>query len=204
MAKGQEPGVVTVALADDEKEVAGLTPEFPKYTTQIMNMACRTAQATRPRLVGQMTDLFPECDPATYEAWVEWYQRRMPTAIEDAAARVWDQVQKYNAAGNLITPEMVKLWVTDLVQTKTYAGLKKQSRILNAVGKAVGLSPVRAATKAQESKGIDGFLGTMAVSIKPHTYKTMILREKISVPIIFYEKEDGNLRIDYQQVLDAL
>ena len=33
---------------------------FPKYTSQIMNLANQNAQVTRPPVVGQMSELFPE------------------------------------------------------------------------------------------------------------------------------------------------
>lgn len=33
---------------------------FPKYTTQLINWANQNAQGTRPRVVGQMSELFPE------------------------------------------------------------------------------------------------------------------------------------------------
>lgn len=36
------------------------TPTFPKYTTSIINLANRTAQATRPKNIGQLSELFPE------------------------------------------------------------------------------------------------------------------------------------------------
>ena len=38
--------------------VVGRVAEFPKYTTRIINLANQNAQGTRPRIVGQMTDLF--------------------------------------------------------------------------------------------------------------------------------------------------
>ena len=53
-------------LAD---EVTGRVPEFPKYTTQIMNLANQNAQGTRPKVVGQMTDLFKEFGGRTYSDW---------------------------------------------------------------------------------------------------------------------------------------
>ena len=34
--------------------------EFPKYTSQLMNWANQNAQGTRPVVVGQMSELFPE------------------------------------------------------------------------------------------------------------------------------------------------
>ena len=35
-------------------------PEFPKYTSQLINWANQNAQGTRPKIVGQLSDLFPE------------------------------------------------------------------------------------------------------------------------------------------------
>ena len=34
--------------------------EFPKYTSQLINWANQNAQGTRPVVVGQMSELFPE------------------------------------------------------------------------------------------------------------------------------------------------
>jgi hypothetical protein len=46
--------------------------------------------------------------------------------------------------------------------------------------------PYRLAKPEEESKGIDGFIGDIAVSIKPITYKIkMGLNEVINVPIVF-------------------
>lgn len=39
------------------KDIIGEPKEFPKYTTQIMNIANQNAQGTRPEVVGQMSDL---------------------------------------------------------------------------------------------------------------------------------------------------
>lgn len=34
--------------------------EFPKYTSQLINWANQNAQGTRPKVVGQLSELFPE------------------------------------------------------------------------------------------------------------------------------------------------
>jgi len=51
-----------VKLKNDELayEIIRRTKEFPKYTTQLMNLANRNAQGTRPKFVGQMTELIQE------------------------------------------------------------------------------------------------------------------------------------------------
>jgi len=43
---------------DEIKDVViGEVPDFPKYTTQILNLANQNSQGTRPKVVGQMSDL---------------------------------------------------------------------------------------------------------------------------------------------------
>ena len=49
--------------------VSGRSPEFPKYTTQIMNLANQNAQGTRPKVVGQMTELFREFGGKSFSEW---------------------------------------------------------------------------------------------------------------------------------------
>ena len=58
--------------------------EFPKYTTQLMNIANQNSQATRPRHVGQLSELIQEFPGQTFEEWVTWYQDRYPEAIDEA------------------------------------------------------------------------------------------------------------------------
>ena len=56
------------------------TFSFPKYTSQLINWANQNAQGTRPVVVGQMSELFPEfmdsADEITIENWRDWYTKR--------------------------------------------------------------------------------------------------------------------------------
>ena len=42
------------------RDVVGKIAEFPKYTTQLINLANQNAGGTRPRVVGQMSELIKE------------------------------------------------------------------------------------------------------------------------------------------------
>jgi hypothetical protein len=42
-------------------DIVGSPPEFPKYATQLLNLANQNAQGTRPKIVGQMSELIQEC-----------------------------------------------------------------------------------------------------------------------------------------------
>jgi len=48
------------------------TPEFPKYVTQIINLANQNSQATRPKNVGQMSELIKIFPGKEIEEWQKW------------------------------------------------------------------------------------------------------------------------------------
>lgn len=103
--------------------------------------------------------------------WINWYQRKMPCAVDDATEKIYEMVQKLKEAINLIDRDMVEKWSKDLILTKTFAGLCFQESILKKVATPKGVS-YRLATPEEESTGVDGYIGEKPVSIKPLTYKT--------------------------------
>ena len=170
---------------------------FPKYTSQIINLANQNAQGTRPRVVGQMTELFQDFGGKKYEDWDAWYRSQKPEALDDATDRIYAMVEKLRAAVQQIDKGMVREWVEDLVLVKTFIGLCFQEAILKRVAecKATGY---RMATPAEESQGIDGFIGGTAVSIKPSTYVIKdMLPEEIQGELIFYEKKKSGLAVSF-------
>jgi hypothetical protein len=59
----------------------------------------------------------------------------------------------------------------------------------------------RLARPEEESRGIDGYIGDMPVSIKPHTYKVKaLLPEHIEAKSVFYRKVDDGLEVDYGEL----
>lgn len=175
---------------------------FPKYTSQLINWANQNAQGTRPVVVGQMSELFPEfmnsCDEITIENWREWYSERNPEAFEKATEKIYAQVQNLRNAIPLINKEMVRNWVEDLVINKTFNGLYVQKAILASLADKSGTT-YRLATSEEESQGIDGYVGNTAYSVKPDTYKTMgRLSETIDVKMIYYTKKKTGLTIEVE------
>ena len=184
------------------RELIGEVRNFPKYTTQIMNLANQNSQGTRPKVVGQLSELINECPEKTYEGWKKWYLSKHPKAIDNATERVNEMVSNLKEALKLIDKKMVKEWVEDLVLEKTFVGLRFQEAILKKVA-AIEKVKYKLSNPAEESKGIDGFIGKMPVSIKPITYKTKkSLREEIKYKIIFYKKTKTGLEIDVSEMLD--
>ena len=175
---------------------------FPKYTSQLINWANQNAHGTRPRVVGQLSDLFPEFieqeKNVSKENWEKWYLKKYPNSIEDATKRIFAQIENLKEAIKIVDQNLVRQWVEDLVITKTYNGLYVQKVILAALASKQEL-PYRLATPEEEAKGIDGFVGDVAYSIKPTIYKIMNrLSESISVKMIYYEKKKAGLSIDVE------
>ena len=188
-----------IILKNDKitQDVVGKIVEFPKYTTQIMNLANQNAQGTRPKVVGQMSELITQFPNKTYDEWVKWYNERMPNAIDDATEKIYSMVKSIDNAASKIDKDMVRKWIEDLVLTKTFTGFRFQESILKEISRIKGV-PYRVATPSEESKGIDGFIGEMPVSIKPITYKTMSrLPESISIKMIYYEKLKDGIRVEF-------
>ena len=183
------------------KELVSEEKKFPKYTTQILNLANQNAQGTRPKVVGQLSELIKECPYNSYEKWKDWYLSKKPDAIDNATKRILKMVDQLREAINLIDEKLVKEWVEDLVLVKTFIGLKFQEAIFKKVASIMGKT-YRLAKPEEEAKGIDGFIDDIPVSIKPSTYNyKKALPEKIEVKIIFYEKVKDGIVIDASQVL---
>ena len=173
---------------------------FPKYTSQLMNWANQNAQGTRPAVVGQMSELFPAFlesgETATIENWRQWYESLYPDALETAAEKVYAQIQNLKAAIALIDRDMVSQWVEELVIRKTFNGLYAQKAILASLAERTG-ETYRMATPEEESKGVDGYVGDTAYSVKPDSYRSMArLSERIDVRMIYYAKTKTGLKID--------
>ncbi len=183
------------------RELAGEVKDFPRYTTQLINLANQNAQGTRPRVVGQLSDLIQECPEKTYTGWKKWYFAKYPHAITDATEKIAAMIVNFKSAINLIDKTMIEKWVNDLVLEKTFIGLRFQEAILKKIA-SMKNTDYRLAKPNEESRGIDGFIGDMPVSIKPLTYRTKnYLREEIKSKIIFYNKTKSGLEIDADEIL---
>ena len=121
---------ITIKNSDIQHYNDSSVPDFPKYTSQLMNWANQNAQGTRPRVVGQLSELFPqyrkECgdgEEISIWGWERWYSERYPDSIDEAADKIFHQMEHLKEAIQLIDLDMIRRWVYDLVITKTYNGL---------------------------------------------------------------------------------
>jgi len=180
------------------------TPEFPKYATQILNLANQNAQATRPKVVGQMSELIKEFTGRTLEEWENWYLEKYPDSIENATKKILDMIDNFKDVISQIDERMIKQWVRDLVIVKTFIGLRFQEAILKKIANKFCLE-YRLSNPEEESKGIDGYIGNVPISLKPTTYSSKkMLPEELEGYVIFYEKQKDGLKITVPNELEIL
>jgi hypothetical protein len=177
------------------------TFDFPKYISPLINLANQYAQGTRPKVVGQMSELIKEFGGKTLKEWEEWYLKRNPDAIKNATEKILQKLEELKIALNKIDRKIVEEWVKDLVIVKTFIGLRFQEAILKK-GAEIKKTDYRLAEPDEESKGIDGYIGRIPVSIKPDTYESKaFLPENIEAKIIYYAKTKDGIEVDYSEIL---
>ncbi|MEM2179126.1 MAG: MjaI family restriction endonuclease [Candidatus Aenigmatarchaeota archaeon] len=205
----QNNNITQIVLSFDEiRELVAKPRKFPKYSSPLLNLANQFSQATRPEVVGQMTELIKEWKyetrEHTFESWKKWYYQKKPEGITNAVRRIKKMIKNFKEVIEKIDEELIQEWIEDLVLTQTFIGLRFQEAILKKLSLLSG-KKYRMATPKEESKGIDGFIGNIPVSIKPETYKIKkMLREEIKAQIIFYKKEKNKIVFDVSNVMKLL
>ena len=192
---------IRISAEEIRSYLSAETPEFSKYASPLINLANQYAQGTRPRIVGQMSELIQEFTGQTLSEWEKWYLEQKPDAIKTATEKIIGMLGNLKDALNKIDRDAVELWVRDLVIVKTFIGLRFQEAILKKGSELKGVG-YRLANPEDESRGIDGYIGETPVSIKPQTYKLKpALPEQIDVRVIYYGKVNDGLEVDYGEIL---
>lgn len=192
---------IEISMSELIKLSTGMEKRFPKYVSPLLNLVNRFAQGTRPAVVGQLSEMIKQCPYKTFEGWKEWYLSKKPNAIDVATQRMLKMLSSFRVAVNQIDEKTVREWVEDLVLVKTFIGLRVQEPILKKLSAIAG-KEYRLSTPDEESKGIDGFVGDVSVSIKPETYKTKpaLIEEIKADVIIFYEKKKDRIVVDVSPI----
>jgi len=68
---------------------------FPKYATQLINLANQNAQGTRPEVVGQMSELIKRFKGKKLKEWETWYLNEYPEAIEKAKRKIVHMLENW-------------------------------------------------------------------------------------------------------------
>ena len=192
---------VRISFDDIRNALEASAPDLPKYVYPLLNLSNQFAQGTRPKVVGEMSELIQEFPGKTLDEWTEWYQKNHPEAIQNATDKIKDNLNKLKHAMNEITEEMINNWVTDLVIVKTFLGLRVQEAVLKNIANKTNNS-YRLANPDEESKGIDGFIGDTPVTVKPLSAvpvdRLQVIKEGV---LISYSKTTKGIEVEFDEAL---
>jgi hypothetical protein len=180
------------------------TVEYPKYFRDIVNKANRYSGATRKNRIGDLGALFTTfrnrnlSANQTVENWRAFYTERHPSAIETATQEVAEKfleivkaVNPNTKKLNLTTRAFIATWVEELIIDKTFNGLMAQSEVASALAQHNSMKLTNA-TSEEDSRGIDGYIGDVSISVKPASYKA----EQIEAQeMVYYTIQNGNIVI---------
>ena len=100
--------MIKLSFQELAEGLTGEKIEFPKYTSWILNQVNRISQATRPRIVGQMSELIKQCPERSFEGWKRWYLETHPDAIKNATQRISSKLKEVKDAFDEIDEELKK------------------------------------------------------------------------------------------------
>lgn len=67
-------------------------PKLAKYSGPLMNLANRFIGGTKPKVVGQMSELIKEFNGKTFKEWETWYLNKYPKAIDTATEKIYQML----------------------------------------------------------------------------------------------------------------
>jgi len=144
--------------------------EWPKYATQILNIAGQNSQAFRSKYVGHCKDTWLQMRSdgikGTLSEWTKYYNDTHGSdGLSEAGKKIYTMIKKMQVGG--ITEEMCIDYVKEVVYNKTHMGMGGEEVAIRVVADYYGL-PYRFSTAEEESQGIDGWAGEYPIQVKPH------------------------------------
>jgi hypothetical protein len=143
---------------------------WPKYSTQLMNLANQNCKGTNPKNVGSIKEIWTEfrttnADP-TLQNWVDFYNNKMGESVLDQAGKnIHAMINKMGI--KTIDQAMCIDYAKEIVYNKTHMGMAGEEMAVMAAAKYYEM-PYRFSTPEEESKGIDAWIGDKPVQVKPH------------------------------------
>lgn len=137
------------------------SPDYPKYTSQILNLANQNAKSTRRSLVGPMkniveefTDKYPN---GTYEDWEQYYLNEYDgeERLEESTEELLQMVSQMEEAMEKIDDDLAHMFIRDLVLYKTYQGTSRDIKevVLKKLSQIYDLE-----YELSASEDIDGYI----------------------------------------------
>jgi len=157
---------------------------LPKYLYSFISKANDISGATKAKRIGHLHVYYNQRKFRSLNEWKNWYNKKHPKAIKEAIDTIYNVMKE----GMGVTPrknlkKYIRMFVEDLVYTKTFTGLKIQEAILKKMAEIKDKKYVWSTAK-EDASGVDGYIGNIPISIKPETSDM--------------KKKAGTKRMDYK------
>jgi hypothetical protein len=142
---------------------------YPTYYYGLINTANKTTGATRSCNVGKMHSLIKELNPKSLPDWKRKHSKLYPDAFSIVRGKILSYLSSIGIQDSVIQEEYsfyVDEFINNLLFEQTYSGLKIQEIIIRKVSSMMRKS-YHWSAGSDDSKGIDGYIGDIPVSIKP-------------------------------------
>lgn len=181
---------------------------IPKYAKNTLNYIATNFQATRPKNVGQMSEIIPafikmfleENNKSPKEKdWEEFYLKNYPEKYELGLEIMKNNYQKVINDIMKIDEKMIEEWYYDFIINKNFNGFIFEEDIKNDLLKK-GYE-IKKSTPEEESRNIDFWIKEkneddfkIKVNIKPSTFDSShFLKINKDIKIINYKKNGNDL-----------
>ena len=145
--------------------------EWPKYATQLMNIAQQNSQAFRPKHIGPVVDTFKymreQKIPGTLSNWEKYYKKVFgEQKLIDAGKKIHAMLKKMGI--KWITEDMCIDYAKETVYNKTHMGYGGQEMAVEAVANYFNKKVRWPTPEEDSSQNIDAWIGKFPVQVKPH------------------------------------
>lgn len=199
----------SIKITEEEREsfVRENPPDFPLYTTQLLNLANQNAKSTRRSIVGPMTELvekFHERHPkGTYEDWTQFYLNEYDgdERISEGTEELLEMLEKMREAMEEIDDDLAESYIRELVLYKTYQGTSRD--VKEVVLKKLA-ETYREDYDISEKSDIDGYIGDIPLEIiHLDEGESQSNKDIVSVYVKGY-RSSKNLEVDAEELSKEL
>lgn len=182
--------------------------EWPKYSTQLLNLCNQNGRGTTPKNIGSLKELWTrmvsEGIRPSVENWFDYLNDNYGHEIvEGATDRIWSMAQKMDLDHKL-TKDMCHDYAMEIIYIKTALGMAMEEQAVMRAAEYLK-SDYRLSTKEEESQGIDAWINKIPVQVKPDDYNNLNrshMKVDQTLLLLTYSTKDKTFCIQNPEILE--
>jgi hypothetical protein len=194
-----------VEITIDDTEVYDSLPTFnwEKYQKGymgILNNAYNQSCNAGTKTLGNMSEITSEFEGGSYEEFLEYYYQqhngveRKRSAMKRMAENL---IKRVRAVGGDVPREDAINWSKKYIESmlvNSYRGFIDEERAIELMADELG-EQWSVADSSEESEGIDGYIGSRSVQVKPSSYSDIDINSFDADLLIIYEYDGDEFTV---------